>query len=78
MFAAPFAFIGNLRPSEIIIILLVVLILFGADRLPKFARSLGRSIREFKKAASEMSEELDAGLQADESKPKEVNSEKIP
>ena len=39
--------------SEWIIILLVVLLLFGAKRLPELAKGLGKSIREFKKATSE-------------------------
>lgn len=36
--------------GEILIILLVVLILFGGKKLPEFAQSLGKGIREFKKA----------------------------
>lgn len=37
-------------PLEIIVILLVVLLLFGAKRLPEIGRALGEGIREFKKA----------------------------
>lgn len=37
-------------PMEIIIILLVILLLFGAKRLPEIGKSLGDGIREFKKA----------------------------
>ncbi len=37
-------------PMEIIIILLVVLLLFGAKRLPEIGKALGEGIREFKKA----------------------------
>ena len=36
--------------GEILIILIVILILFGGKRLPEFAQSLGKGIREFKKA----------------------------
>jgi sec-independent protein translocase protein TatA len=38
--------------GEILVILVVILILFGGKRLPEFAQSLGKGIREFKKACS--------------------------
>ena len=44
--------------SEILLILLAVLILFGADKLPGFARSLGKGIREVKKATDEIKDEI--------------------
>ena len=43
----------NLGFGELVIILLVVLLLFGAKRLPDLARSLGRSLSEFKKGRDE-------------------------
>jgi sec-independent protein translocase protein TatA len=42
---------------EILIILFVVLLLFGAKRLPEMARSLGRSSKEFKKGMQEATED---------------------
>ena len=45
-------------PMEIAIILLIVLVLFGAKRIPEVARGLGKGIREFKSATSEISREL--------------------
>lgn len=39
----------NLGPTELLIILAVVLLLFGSTRLPKLARSLGQASKEFKK-----------------------------
>jgi len=39
-------------PQELIVILIIVLVLFGAKKLPELARGLGQGIREFKKAAS--------------------------
>jgi sec-independent protein translocase protein TatA len=43
---------GSLGVPELLIILLVVLILFGAKRIPELARGLGKGIREFKDASS--------------------------
>lgn len=45
------------EPSHILILLIVVLVLFGAKRLPDSARSLGRSMRIFKSEMKEMSAE---------------------
>lgn len=44
----------NLGPREVVILLIVVLVLFGAKRLPDSARSLGRSMRIFKSEMKEM------------------------
>jgi sec-independent protein translocase protein TatA len=52
MFAA---FLGG---WEIVLILAVVLILFGAKKLPELARGLGQGIREFKKASREVTDEI--------------------
>lgn len=43
----------NLGPTELIIILAIVLLLFGGKKLPALARSLGKSSREFKKGVAE-------------------------
>jgi TatA/E family protein of Tat protein translocase len=45
------------EPSHILILLIVVLVLFGAKRLPDSARSLGRSMRIFKSEMKEMTTE---------------------
>ena len=39
----------DLGPQELLVILLIVLVLFGGSKLPEIARSLGRSMNEFKK-----------------------------
>jgi sec-independent protein translocase protein TatA len=49
---------GSLGPFEIILIFLVILLIFGAKRIPEIARGLGKGIREFKDATSEISREL--------------------
>ena len=42
----------SLGPTELIIVLAIVMLLFGAAKLPKLARSLGESAKEFKSATS--------------------------
>lgn len=50
--------IFDIGGTEILIIMLITLLLFGSKRLPDLARSMGRSIREIKKATSGLEEEL--------------------
>lgn len=49
---------GPLGTPEMVIIAVLVLVLFGAKKLPMFARSLGKSMGEFKKARDEFESEL--------------------
>lgn len=57
--------IAMLGWPEIIGILVVVLILFGAKKLPELAKGLGQGIKEFKKASSDMQDELHRSVQAE-------------
>ena len=50
--------IFNLGGGEIVLILALVLILFGARKLPELAKGLGQGIKEFKKATREVSDEI--------------------
>lgn len=52
------AFIGSLGTPEIIGIIVVLLLLFGAKKLPELARGVGKSMGEFKKAKNEFEREL--------------------
>ena len=45
---------GNMGFMEILLILIVVLLLFGAKRIPEIAQSMGKGIREFKKSVSDV------------------------
>jgi len=57
---------GNLGAGEIILILLVVLILFGAKKIPELAKGLGKGMSEFKKGLKEVENEIkDADKQED-------------
>lgn len=65
----------NLGLPELIIILIIIMLLFGANRIPDIARSLGRSVSEFKKGAREGTEDDEKAKAAkDEKKPEEKKS----
>jgi sec-independent protein translocase protein TatA len=56
---------------EILIILFVILLLFGAKKLPELARGLGQGMREFKRATNEIQDEIKSATDIDEP-PKKV------
>lgn len=52
----------NLGGGEIILILALILILFGARKLPELAKGLGQGIKEFKKATKEVTDEVQSAM----------------
>lgn len=54
-----FGLIGNFGPWELGFILLIVLIIFGPGKLPQLAESMGKAIKNFRKAKKDDFEELD-------------------
>ena len=50
---------GNIGGSELFLILLVILVFFGAKKLPELAKGLGQGIREFRKASKDVQEEVE-------------------
>ena len=69
---------GNLGFTEIMIILLVVLLLFGAKRLPEVGASFGKGIREFKRS---LSDTQDAIMRPDEQQnlpPRQLDATQAP
>lgn len=46
---------------EMVIIVLVILLLFGAKRIPELARGIGQGINEFRKASDDIKKEIDKG-----------------
>jgi sec-independent protein translocase protein TatA len=64
-------FIGGLGAWEIALIMLIVLVFFGAKRIPELARGVGRGIREFKDATSEVRNSIES-----ESKKEDVSTTK--
>lgn len=69
MYILPLAFIQNLRTPEIILIFLVILLLFGAKRLPELFRSFGKSIKEFKKATTDIEDDIRTAMDTEETPP---------
>jgi sec-independent protein translocase protein TatA len=73
------AFLGG---WEIVLILAVVLILFGAKKLPELAKGLGQGIKEFKKATRDVTDEIQSAM--DDSNysapppPKKIENTKLP
>lgn len=55
-------FLGSIGTGEIILILLLVLIFFGARKIPELARGLGKGIREFKDATNGIKSEIEEGV----------------
>jgi len=63
-----FALLPNLGGPDLIIILLIILVLFGAKKLPELARGMGSAIKEFQKAKDEFTDELHSAAKTDAAK----------
>lgn len=64
--------IAGIGAQELLLILLAILILFGAKKIPELAQGLGKGIREFRKAIKETKEEIEKP--EEDSKPDKKNS----
>lgn len=69
----PAPIMGSFGPLEIILIFLVVLLIFGAKRIPEIARGIGKGIREFKDATNEISREIES-----EGQSQQINQPRAP
>jgi len=49
----------GLGGGELVLVLVVILVLFGAKRIPEFAKGLGKGINEFKRASREVTDEIE-------------------
>jgi sec-independent protein translocase protein TatA len=56
----------NVGPEELLLILLLALIVFGPKRLPEIGRTIGKSLREFRRASEGVREEINRHLNLDE------------
>jgi sec-independent protein translocase protein TatA len=57
-----FLFLGGVGAQEILLIGLVVLILFGAKKIPEFMRGLGKGVKEFKDGVNDMKADVEKDL----------------
>ena len=57
--------LGNLGAGEIIILMVIVLLVFGANRLPEAGRAVGKGLREFKRALSDAEDSIQRGTRGD-------------
>ncbi|MDH4179287.1 MAG: twin-arginine translocase TatA/TatE family subunit [Armatimonadota bacterium] len=62
------AFIGGLGGPEVLVIMIIILLLFGAKKLPELARSLGQGVKEFRKSVKEIGEDVAENDTEDSSK----------
>jgi sec-independent protein translocase protein TatA len=60
---------GNIGWGEVLVIMIVILLLFGAKRIPEVMRSLGQGVREFKKSMNDVTTEIEK--RSEDSKPAE-------
>ena len=57
---------GNIGAPEIIVVLVLALLIFGPNRLPQLGRQIGRAMREFRQATSDLKSDFDLALNEDD------------
>lgn len=67
---------GSLGWPEILLIALIVLLLFGAKRIPELMKSLGKGVKSFKQGINEVEEQINSVDEADAKPEKKASSEK--
>ncbi|MCZ6673297.1 MAG: twin-arginine translocase TatA/TatE family subunit [Verrucomicrobia bacterium] len=58
-----FAFLQSLGPLEIFVVVFLILLLFGAKKLPELARGMGKAMKEFKKATKDVEEDIRTAME---------------
>jgi sec-independent protein translocase protein TatA len=64
-----FLFLGNLGGTEITLIFLIVVLMFGGNKIPELMRGLGNGIREFNSAKNNVEDEIRQGMREADKKP---------
>ena len=77
--------LGNIGPVSLIFIVLIVLLLFGPNKLPELGRAVGKTLREFKNGAKEMMDDEEdktnkstARKEVNETEPKDKDNRRLP
>ncbi len=66
----------GMGPWELLVVFFVILLLFGAKRLPEIAQGMGKGIREFKKSMKDTTDEIKGSLDGEPDKKDENSSKK--
>lgn len=59
------AFLQSLGPMEIFVVVFIILLLFGAKKLPELARGMGKAMKEFKKATKDVEDDIRSAMEED-------------
>jgi len=66
----------NLGPTELIVILVIALLVFGPGKLPELGKALGKSIREFRETMSAANQAIQTAMDDDATQPAEKPTQK--
>jgi sec-independent protein translocase protein TatA len=69
--------LGNLSGSEILILMLIILLVFGANRLPDAGKAVGKGLREFKRALSEAENSIQRLPTKEEEPPRDAKPKRL-
>jgi len=83
MTSSPLFAVGPFGPTEMMIVLFIVVLLFGAKKLPELAKGLGKAKNEFQKASNEVEKEVNAPIEsssktADKQTEKQTTNASVP
>ena len=76
------AFIQSLGPMEIFVVVFIILLLFGAKKLPELARGMGKAMKEVKKATKDVEDDIRSAMEEEPEptprpKPKSTHTEPV-
>ncbi len=63
LFLPSLGFLQNLSPFQLLVVVMLILLLFGAKRLPELGRGMGKFIREFKRTTQEIEDDIRSSIE---------------